>query len=52
MAYEEGVAERLRELFMRRAGIIEKLLHGGSAYRLRHSGQQRLRHGALRSCVL
>ena len=35
MAYDEGVAERLRELFVDRPGITEKKMFGGLAFMYR-----------------
>ncbi len=35
MAYDEGVAERLRELFVDRPGITEKQMFGGLAFMYR-----------------
>jgi len=32
MAYDEGLAERLRELFARRRGVIEKRMFGGLCF--------------------
>lgn len=34
MAYDEGVAERLRDLFVDRDDIIEKKMFGGLAFML------------------
>lgn len=35
MAYDEGVAERIRELFFERDDVIEKKMFGGLAFMLR-----------------
>lgn len=35
MAYDEGIAERLRELFARRPGVTEKKMFGGLAFMYR-----------------
>lgn len=35
MAYDEGVAERLRELFARHPGVTEKKMFGGLAFMYR-----------------
>ena len=35
MAYDEGAAERLREVFAGRDGIVEKRMFGGLAFMLR-----------------
>jgi len=35
MAYDEGVAERLRELFARQPGVTEKKMFGGLAFMYR-----------------
>lgn len=35
MAYDEGVAERLRELFARHPGVTEKKMFGGMAFMYR-----------------
>lgn len=35
MAYDEGVAERLRELFLERPGVSEKKMFGGLAFMYR-----------------
>jgi len=35
MAYDEGVAERLRELFLDRPGLTEKKMFGGLAFMYR-----------------
>jgi TfoX/Sxy family transcriptional regulator of competence genes len=34
MAYDEGLAERLREIFRDRAGVVEKKMFGGIAFML------------------
>jgi TfoX/Sxy family transcriptional regulator of competence genes len=34
MAFDEGLAERLRELFRDRAGVVEKKMFGGIAFML------------------
>lgn len=35
MAYDEGLAERLREIFSGRAEVVEKRMFGGVAYMMR-----------------
>jgi TfoX/Sxy family transcriptional regulator of competence genes len=35
MAYDEGLAQRLRELFAERSDVVEKKMFGGIAYMLR-----------------
>jgi len=35
MAYDEGVAERIRDIFIDRDGVIEKKMFGGIAFMLR-----------------
>jgi TfoX/Sxy family transcriptional regulator of competence genes len=35
MAYDEGLAERLREVFRTRRGVIEKRMFGGVAFMVR-----------------
>ena len=35
MAYDEGIAERLRKLFARRPGVTEKKMFGGLAFMYR-----------------
>ncbi len=35
MPYDEGLAERLREIFMDRQGVVEKKMFGGLAFMLR-----------------
>ncbi|MFQ5589509.1 MAG: TfoX/Sxy family protein, partial [Nitrospiria bacterium] len=34
MAYDEGLAERLREIFIDRQGLVEKKMFGGIAFML------------------